>query len=92
MIFSKLQIAGGAVAGALFGSVLTSVWFYTVKIPRVEESARVVERARLDAATNKAAEELRDAADKARFHYRVCRESGRVWSNGKGECLEVEAQ
>jgi hypothetical protein len=41
---------------------------------------------RLTQATNEAAEELSNAADKNRIKLRICRESGGVFSNFSGEC------
>ncbi|MEY9196655.1 hypothetical protein ABIA16_001771 [Sinorhizobium fredii] len=91
-MFSRLSLAAGALGGALlaFGAfqlINASLW-----LPAAREEGRLIERAELDSATNKAIGELRDAADRARFNRRLCIERGRLYVNATGQCVERTAQ
>ncbi|NTB01658.1 hypothetical protein G6L70_05205 [Agrobacterium tumefaciens] len=82
----KISFAAGAAAGAIVACLLfttiNTVWW----LPRAKEEARLLERAELDAATNKAIGELTNEADKARVNRRLCRERGGVYLNATGRC------
>ncbi|MCD4660429.1 MAG: hypothetical protein K8S26_10570 [Agrobacterium sp.] len=82
----KISFAVGAAAGAIVACLLfttiNAVWW----LPSAKEEARMVERAELDAATNKAIGELTNEADKARVNRRLCRERGGVYLNATGRC------
>lgn len=86
MITNKIIFAVGAAAGAIVAALLfttvNAVWW----LPRAKEEARIIERAELDAATNKAIGELTNEADKARVNRRLCRERGGVYLNATGRC------
>lgn len=86
MITDKISFAVGAAAGSIVACLLfttiNTVWW----LPRAKEEARMIERAELDAATNKAIGELTNEADKARVNRRLCRERGGVYLNATGRC------
>ncbi|WP_421413120.1 hypothetical protein [Agrobacterium tumefaciens] len=86
MITDKISFAAGAAAGAIVATLLfttiNAVWW----LPSAKEEARMIERAELDAATNKAIGELTNEADKARVNRRLCRERGGVYLNATGRC------
>ena len=86
MITDKISFAVGTAAGAIVAALLfttiNAVWW----LPRAKEEARIIERAELDAATNKAIGELTNEADKARVNRRLCRERGGVYLNATGRC------
>lgn len=80
-------ILGFMLAWAALAGVNQFIW-----LPNARDEGRALERAELDAATNKAIGELSDAADQARFTRRLCRERGRVYVNATGQCGEGAAE
>jgi hypothetical protein len=91
MITDKISMAIGAAGGLALGfavfTTINTVWW----LPAAKEEARAVERATMQAATDKAVGELSDEADKARFNRRMCRERGGMYLNSTGRCLERPA-
>ncbi|WP_037079279.1 hypothetical protein [Neorhizobium vignae] len=88
MITDKISMAIGAAGGLALGfavfTTINAVWW----LPDAKEEARAVERATMQAATDKAIGELSNEADKARFNRRMCRERGGMYLNSTGRCLE----
>lgn len=91
MITKTAAIIGGVggliLAFAIF-QLVNAVWL----LPAARDEGRALERAELDAATNKAIGELSDAADQARFIRRLCRERGGVYVNATGQCEQRAAE
>ena len=73
---------GGLIAAFTIFQLANTLWL----LPQAREEGRELERVELDAATNKAIGELSDAADKARFTRRLCRERGLLYLNATGQC------
>ncbi|NOV17892.1 hypothetical protein E5S70_17725 [Ensifer adhaerens] len=88
----RLSLAAGAIVGALASLLLSQAYMHLVALPVAREQARALERAEMDAATNKAIGELTNEADRARVNRRLCRERGGVYLVGSGKCLERAAQ
>nr|WP_052754087.1 hypothetical protein [Neorhizobium galegae] len=65
-------------------TTINAVWW----LPDAKAEARAIERATMQAATDKAVGELSNEADKARFTRRMCRERSGVDLNATGQCLE----
>lgn len=92
MIVSRIALVVGGIGGlvaafALF-SLINIVWL----LPAARDEGRALERAELDAATNKAIGELTDAADRARFNRRLCIERGGLYVNSTGQCKPGAAE
>jgi hypothetical protein len=91
MITDKISMAIGAAGGLSLGfavfTTINAVWW----LPDAKAEARAVERATMQAATDKAVGELSNEADKARFNRRMCRERGGVYLNSTGQCVEGPA-
>ncbi|WP_105436430.1 hypothetical protein [Neorhizobium tomejilense] len=88
MTIANISMAIGAAGGLAIGfaafTTINTVWW----LPDAKEEARAVERASMQAATDKAVGELSNEADKARFNRRMCRERGGMYLNSTGKCLE----
>ncbi|HTO29905.1 MAG TPA: hypothetical protein VL202_01805 [Pararhizobium sp.] len=80
-------VAGVLLAFAIF-QLANTLWL----LPAAREEGRALERAELDAATNKAIGELTDAADRAPFNRRLCIERGGVFINSTSQCEQAKAQ
>ncbi|MCQ1766115.1 hypothetical protein NOJ28_11270 [Neorhizobium galegae] len=84
MITDKISMAVGAAGGLALGfavfTTVNAVWW----LPDAKEEARAIERATMQAATDKAVGELSNEANKARFNRRKCRERGGVYINSTG--------
>jgi hypothetical protein len=91
MITDKISMPNGAAGGLALGfavfTAINAVWW----LPDAKEEARAVERAAMQAATDKAVGEMSNEADKARFNRRMCRERGGAYLNSTGQCLEEPA-
>lgn len=85
-----------AILGGVGGIILAFVIFQLANtlwlLPAARSEGRDLERAALDAATNKAIGELSDAADRARFNRRLCLERGWVYLNATGQCVERKTE
>ena len=79
---------GGLVLAFAIFQLANTLWL----LPEARNEGREMERAALDAATNKAIGELSDAADRARFNRRLCVERGRVYLNATGQCIERKTE
>lgn len=88
MITDKISMAIGAAGGLALGfavfTTINTVWW----LPAAKAEARAVERATMQAATDKAVGELSNEADQARFNRRMCRERGGVYLNSTRQCLK----
>jgi hypothetical protein len=91
-MISKVTVIIGGVGGFILAfaifQLVNAVWL----LPAARDEGREMERAALDAATNKAVGELSDAADRARFNRRLCVERSRVYLNATGQCIERKAE
>lgn len=92
MIISRIALVVGGIGGLIAAFALFSLINIVWLLPAARNEGRAAERATLDAATNKAIGELSDAADKARFTRRLCRERGGVYLNASGQCEQAKAQ
>lgn len=75
-------------AGALVGGCVVMVWAVLVYGPSQYDAGGMAKAAELDAATNHAAKEIADEADRAAFLRRQCIERGGVYDFADGRCLE----
>jgi hypothetical protein len=80
-------VLGFLLAWAVLAGINQFIW-----LPNARDEGRALERAELDAATNRAIGELTDAADRARFNRRLCVERGGVYVNATGQCEQAKAQ
>lgn len=79
---------GGLIAAFTIFQLVNTLWL----LPAARNEGRAMERAELDAATNKAIGELTDAADRARFNRRLCIERGGLYVNSTGQCQPGAAE
>lgn len=77
--------------GAAVGAGLTLAWAVFVHGPNRYEDATIATTARLDAATNKAASELANEADRADFLFTQCRARDGVYDIVRSVCIEGKA-
>lgn len=83
-LFDALKVG----AGAMIGASLMLIWAVHSYGPDQYAAGGLATAAKLDAATNAAAKDLANEADRARFLRRQCAERGGVYQFADGRCVE----